>query len=103
MREKKETGEAYRFSRLGENEVKRGCRYFFFLAATFFFAAGFLAAAFFLAAGFFAASFLAGFLAAFLIAIVNPPFPCAVAHRKKSGAELVEVWHRASAGDVNNL
>ena len=62
---------------LNEREVKRGIRYyFFFLAAAFF--AGFLAAAAFFA-GFLAASFLAGFL----VAIDDPPFPSAVAHRKK--------------------
>jgi hypothetical protein len=95
MRErKKETGGAFDgTSRFGENEVKRGFRYFFFLAAGFlaagflagaFLAAGFLAASFF-AGAFFAAGFLAGaFLAgAFLVAIDNPPFPSAVAHRKK--------------------
>ena len=61
---------------LNEREVKRGIRYyFFFLAAAFF--AGFLAAAFF--AGFLAASLFAGFL----VAIDDPPFPSAVAHRKK--------------------
>ena len=60
---------------------KRQRRYFFFFAAAFF--AGFLAAAFF--AGFFlAASFFAGFLA-----IDNPPFPCAVAHRKSHGVKLL--------------
>jgi hypothetical protein len=62
---------------LNEREAKRGTRYyFFFLAAAFF--AGFLAAAAFFA-GFLAASFFAGFL----VAIDDPPFPSAVARRKK--------------------
>jgi hypothetical protein len=80
--------------------------YFFFLAAAFF--AGFFAAAFFaagflaLAAGFFAASFLAGFFAAFLIAIDNPPFPGAVARRKKFGSFVNDERHHASCR-VNNL
>ena len=78
--EKRKAGEAFGFSRSWNEDVNsgstavRGWGYFFFLAAAFF--AGFLAAAFF-AGFFFAASFLAGFL----IAIDNPPFPCAVAHR----------------------
>jgi hypothetical protein len=83
--------------------VVRGWDYFFFLAA---FLAGFFAAAFFaagfLAAGFFAASFLAGIFAAFLIAIDNPPFPCAVAHRRKFCTFRNDESHHAACG-VNNL
>jgi len=72
--------------------VKRECRYFFFLAAAFF--AGFLAVAFL--AGFLAASFLAGFL----VAIDDPPFPSAVARRRKFWAGWCGWWHHASMRDV---
>jgi hypothetical protein len=107
---KRKAGEAFGSSRsLFKNEFRgftavRGWDYFFFLAAAFL--AGFLAAAFFaagfLAAGFLAASFLAGFFAAFLIAIDNPPFPCAVARRKKCCAFRNDESHHAGCR-VNNL
>jgi hypothetical protein len=95
---KRKAGEAFASPALGIDDsggstAARGWGYFFFLAAFF----GFFAAAFF-AGFFFAASFLAGFL----IAIDNPPFPCAVARRQKCCAFLNDQSHYAPCG-VNNL